>query len=129
MNFTRLNGLGTCSRSQLFIFQNFSHSTTNGIIGSPVFLANKTGPGLASYLGPRGPSTVNAVGRPARITLIIPTTAPLPPRDDEPRATPNPNLCKNLAMYSPSRLCEVMTTMPRPRRKYVPATIRSCQTQ
>ena len=35
----------------------------------------------------------------------------MPPRLDEPRTVPNPNRFKNRAMYSPSRLCEVITTI------------------
>ena len=127
MNRARVNGRGICSLSQLFTLQYFAHSTLKGRIGLPVFLASASGPGFTSYRGPRGPSTVNAIGNPRRMYLIASTSAFTPPRLDDPRIVPNPNRFRKRAMYSPSRLWDVTTTTPRSRRKYVPANIRSCQ--
>ena len=97
------------------------------MIGFPVFLASIIGPLLASYRGPRGPSTVNAIANPAFIYRIISTSPRTPPRLDEPRTVPKPKPVKNLAMYSPSKLFDVRTTIPWPRIVNVPQKIRSCQ--
>ena len=60
------NGFGICVLSQLPSVQWRLASRWNGSTGLPVALASHTAPGCATPAGPRGPSTVNPAGFPAK---------------------------------------------------------------
>jgi len=89
--------------------------------------ANSTGPGFAMNLGPRGPSIVNAAICPPASTRFIPSSAPAPPRELDPRTAINPNRSMIRAMYSPSKLRLVITATPRPRKYQVAGITARCQ--
>src|SRR5258707_11879184 len=59
------------------------------MIGHPVFRASITGPGFATYRGPRGPSIVNAQSTPSSSRLAITASPRNPPRDELPCAVPS----------------------------------------
>ena len=99
----------------------------NGRIGCPVSRASQTAPGCTDRAGPRGPSTVNAAGRPACMSRRSWARARRPSRDVDPRAVPYPNRSMMRAIHSPSKFALVITTMPRRRQKYVAARMRPCQ--
>jgi hypothetical protein len=83
----------------------------------PVFRASKIAPILASWRGPFGPSIMKPAGQFARARRTNSASAPMPPRVEEPRTAPKPKRWMKRAMYSPSKLCEVITTMRRRRKK------------
>ena len=74
--------------AQVGAIQRRSSAIVTGQIGCPDFFANNTAPSFATRGGPLGPSIVKAVVQPLRIKRTISTTAPTPPRVDEPRTAP-----------------------------------------
>ena len=58
--------------------------------GHPVLRASITGPGLAIYRGPRGPSIVKAQSSPSLSRRAITASPRKPPRDELPCAVPKP---------------------------------------
>ena len=96
-------------------------------IAAPVFLAKITGPCLATYRGPRGPSMVKATSRPARKSRTMVPRARIPPRELEPRAALYPSRLIHCAIISPSMFMLVITTIPRSRQYQVAGKIFPCQ--
>src|SRR5208283_2113907 len=82
-------------------------------MGRELVRASSTGPGLATYFGPRGPSIVKATGRPFSKWLFRPSKPRAPPRLLDPRTATKPNFSIVLAMYSPSKLRLTITAMAR----------------
>src|SRR6202521_1088965 len=81
-------------------------------MGHPVFLASITGPGLAIYRGPRGPSIVNAQSSPSSSPRPNPTSPRSPPRDELPCPPPNPSHSITLRVHCPSNPVVFITTTP-----------------
>src|SRR5438034_3225864 len=96
-------------------------------MGAPVARASSTGPGLATYLGPRGPSIVNATVEFCPISFRIPRRARTAPRLLEPRTFTKPNLRIMRPVHSPSKLSLLMTRICRLRQTYIAGKIQLCQ--
>src|SRR5438874_10040254 len=82
------------------------------MIGHPVFRANITGPGLATYRGPRGPSMVNAQSKPSSKRRAITANPRSPPREELPCAVPYPSHSITLRVHCPSNAVVFITTTP-----------------
>jgi hypothetical protein len=80
-----------------------------GHIGRPVAFAAWITPGWTTYLGPLGPSGVNAMLKPSRASFINSFNAEMPPRVVEPREEAMPKYFTSLAISSPS-LCLLTIT-------------------
>src|ERR1700682_3643251 len=112
------------------VFSNvFARSTPTGKtqIGQPVLRANITGPGLATYRGPRGPSIVNPQSTPCSKRLAITARPRSPPREELPWAVPKPNHSITLRVHCPSNAVVFITTMPRLRPHHTIGIITRCQ--
>ena len=96
--------------------------------GCPVAPASQTAPDCATPAGPRGPSTVNAAGRPAAMSrLQLDAARATPPREVDPRAVPYPKRRMIRAIHSPSKFSLVMTMIRGRGSRASPARIRPCQ--
>lgn len=81
--------------------------------GHPVFRASMTGPGLAMYRGPRGPSMVKPQSRPCSRRRAIIANPRKPPRVELPCAVPKPSHSMTLRVHWPSNAVVLRMTMPR----------------
>src|SRR5580704_13778946 len=96
-------------------------------MGAPVFRAKITGPGLATYRGPRGPSIVNAAVLPCPIFFAISTNPRIPPREELPCEEPYPSLSITRRVHCPSKFVVFITTTPRFRYLHAAEKMQRCQ--
>src|SRR5258708_30057686 len=96
-------------------------------MGNAVARESSTGPGLATYFGPRGPSIVKATGAPCSNWLFKASRGVAPPRLLDPRTAMKPSFSMIRAIYSPSKLRLTITAIPAFRHNHAPAKTARCQ--
>ncbi len=77
--------------------------------------------------GPRGPSGVKPMFRPARAARINCRNAASPPRVDDPRADSTPYRAYTRTMYSPSFDCELIVMIGLRNRQWSISSRCACQ--
>src|ERR1700674_1845372 len=98
-------------------------------MGKPLSRDSNTGPGLATYLGPRGPSMGKATDQPCSRYFLKPSSAFAPPRLLDPRTAAKPRFSIVRAIYSPSKLRLTITAIPTLRHSHAPANTARCQNE